>query len=98
MIPERKGLYSLVDESIEKQLNGEEQQPLRFKAYLKKDAFDVYSLLDCEGHPNCSIKCIFNESGLNNYLETLPSYMSYDSLESKNEIRNKNINMNKFIK
>jgi hypothetical protein len=84
MISEKKGLYYLVDESIERDLTGEEEKNPRFKAYLKKDEYGNYSLVDSESSANgCSIKCIFSEGGLKEFFSGAPTYITYDSLNSK---------------
>jgi hypothetical protein len=84
MISEKKGLYSLVDESIERDLKGEEEKNPRFKSYLKKDEYGNYSLVDSDSSANsCSIKCVFSEGGLKEFLSTGPTFISYESINSK---------------
>ncbi len=84
MISEKKGLYHLIDESLERDLNSEEENNLKFKSYLKKDSFGTYSLLDGEVEANsCSIKCVFSEGGLKDFFDKMPSYITYDSFNSK---------------
>ncbi|MEG8004566.1 hypothetical protein, partial [Listeria monocytogenes] len=58
-------------------LSFEEKAP-KFRSYLKKDDQDCYCLLDNE----TSIKCVFNEKSLREYLSSLPSYITYDSFDS----------------
>jgi hypothetical protein len=83
MIRDRKGLYFLIDDSIERDLLFQEENNVRFKCYLKKDNFGQYALIDSDsGTNNCSIKCIFNESGLKEFLAGAPSYIDYDSFNS----------------
>ncbi len=83
MTSERKGLYFLIDESIERQFQGDEEKDLKFRCYLKMDSFGVYSLVDTDGGNSCSVKCIFSERGLEHYLKAYPLNMSFDAFESK---------------
>ena len=84
MIKDKKGLYFIIDESIERDLNNEEEKHQRIKFYLKRDHLGGYVLVDTEsGNNNCSIKCIFSQEGLKEYLAGVPSYIDYDSFESK---------------
>jgi hypothetical protein len=84
MINEKKGLLNLVDESIERDLRGHEEQNPRFKAYLKKDEYGNYSLVDSDSSANsCSIKCVFSEGGLKEFFLEAPAYISFDSINSK---------------
>jgi hypothetical protein len=84
MIKDKKGLYFVIDESIERDLRNEDEKPQRIKCYLKKDHLGGYVLVDTEiDKNNCSIKCIFSEEGLKEYLAGLPSYIDYESFESK---------------
>jgi hypothetical protein len=73
------GIYSLLDESIERDLKLREENNVKFKCYLKRDVYNIYSLVDRD----YSLKCIFNEDNLKEYLAGLPSYMTFDSFESK---------------
>jgi hypothetical protein len=82
---EKKSLFNLVSESIDRDiskddLSNEEKTP-KFRSYLKKDDQDCYCLLDNE----TSIKCVFNEKSLREYLASLPSYITYDSFDSKQD-------------
>ena len=46
--------------------------------YLKKDLNSIYSFVDRDA----SIKLVFNQKVLNEYLSTLPTYLTYENLES----------------
>jgi hypothetical protein len=84
MIKDKKGLYFLIDESIERDIKHEEEKTQKMKCYLKKDHLGGYVLVDTHKEKNnCSIKCVFSEEGLKEYLAGLPSYMDYNSFESK---------------
>lgn len=48
------------------------------RGYLKKDLNSIYSFVDRDA----SIKLVFNQKVLNEYLSTLPTYLTYENLES----------------
>ena len=48
------------------------------RGYLKKDLNSIYSFVDRDA----SIKLVFNKKVLNEYLSTLPTYLTYENLES----------------
>jgi len=84
MIKDTKSLYFIIDESIERDLKNEDAKQIRIKFYLKREHQGGYVLVDTEsGNINCSIKCIFSQEGLKEYLAGVPSYIDYDSFESK---------------
>jgi hypothetical protein len=80
---EKKSLFNLINESIDRDISKEdlsnEEKTPKFRSYLRKDDQDCYCLLDNE----TSIKCVFNERNLREYLASLPSYITYDSFDSK---------------
>lgn len=49
------------------------------KGYLKRDIDSIYSFLDKDS----SIKLVFNNKFIKDYLSTFPNYLTYDSLDSK---------------
>lgn len=49
------------------------------RGYLKKDLNSIYSFVDRDA----SIKLVFNQKVLKEYLSTLPTYLTYENLESK---------------
>ena len=81
---ENKGLYIMVDESLDKILKNQEDKPKRFKSFLKLDKMNTYSLIESsnpkEGY---SIKVVFNEDALKDYLDSMPKYISFESFNSK---------------
>ena len=48
------------------------------RGYLKKDLNSIYSFVARDA----SIKLVFNQKVLNEYLSTLPTYLTYENLES----------------
>ena len=48
------------------------------RGYRKKDLNSIYSFVDRDA----SIKLVFNQKVLNEYLSTLPTYLTYENLES----------------
>ena len=48
------------------------------RGYLKKDLNSIYSFVDRDA----SIKFVFNQKVLNEYLSALPTYLTYENLES----------------
>ena len=48
-----------------------------FKSYLKKDESNCFTIVDIKN----SIKCLFNQDYLNEYLDRFPSYVSLNSCE-----------------
>jgi hypothetical protein len=80
---EKKSLFNLINDSIDRDISKDdlatEEKTPKFRSFLKKDDQDCYCLLDNE----TSIKCVFNEKNLREYLASLPSYITYDSFDSK---------------
>ena len=74
-----QGLYFIVDEALERDVTlNEEYSTVKIRGVLKRDINKIFSFCD-KDH---SIKCIFNENYLKQYLAGLPSYVTFDSLES----------------
>ena len=48
------------------------------RGYLKKDLNSIYSFID----KDASIKLVFNQQFLKEYLSSLPTYITYKNLES----------------
>ena len=77
----RSNLRDLVFENVEIDLvEGVNEYP-KFRGYLRRSSQSCYSLLDDAS--KTSIKCVFNQNALNQYLETQPSYLDFNSFESK---------------
>jgi hypothetical protein len=77
----RPNLRDLVIENIQLDLAKEVNNYYRFRGYLRKTSQTVYSLLDHTSHS--SIKCVFNTKALEDYLETQPSYIDFNSFDCK---------------
>ena len=78
-----KGLYNIIKESIDRDLTGISEKNPVFKSLLVKESSGYYSLVDVEvGSESHSIKCIFNQSGLNEYLASQPSFENFESFNS----------------
>ncbi len=87
MISEKQGLFELIENNIDIDLNlkDEAERPIKFRSFLKRDyhpTLILYSLVD----EDCSIKCFFEEKFLKEYLAGLPSYIKYGTFDSKNKI------------
>lgn len=79
---EKEGLYSLLVDYVTNDLSERDlskAKEFKIRSFLKKDQEGVYSVFDS----NCSIKCYFNERALKDYLAGLPSYIKYESFDSK---------------
>ncbi len=80
----QKSLYNIVEESIDRDLTGISEKNTIFKSLLVKESTGYYSLVDIEvGSKSHSIKCIFNQSGLNDYLAAQPSNVHFETFNSK---------------
>jgi hypothetical protein len=79
MISEELDLYSLVKESLERDIRNQEEKNIIFKSYLKKDRYDNLSLV-CYGWKECSVHCIFNDTKLKEYFSSLNSVKSFAAL------------------
>ena len=81
----RSNLRNLVLENMEADImQGENNYP-KFKGYLKRSSQACYSLLD--DATKTSIKCVFNQAALDQHFETLPTYLNFNSFESKRETK-----------
>jgi hypothetical protein len=77
---EKKSLQALIIESIDKDIEREtlivEEKNLKFKSFLRKDEQDCFCIVD-----DTSIKCVFEENNLKEYLNSLPSYLRFENFE-----------------
>lgn len=79
---EKEGLFSVIKDYVANNLTERDlskAKPIKMRSFLKKDAEGIYSIFD----NNRSIKCVFNDRALKDYLAGLPSYIKYESFDSK---------------
>jgi hypothetical protein len=89
MIRESKGLYNLIHQTLDTDLNQEDSRLVRkifqFSGFLKNDGQGNYCLINLDAEMNdCSVKCIFNEIGLKAYLDNFEKSepVTYESFNS----------------
>jgi len=56
-----------------------DEEKLKLKSFIKKDENKCYSIFDRD----YSIKCVFDNKFLENYLAEQPSHVKFESFESK---------------
>lgn len=87
MIADRQqlGLYFFIDHILEKDLKKAEDVTISFFSYLKRDFNNIYSLID----KDVSIKCVFNQEGIADYLAGSPDAVPFDDLDGKMKINHR---------
>jgi hypothetical protein len=77
---EKKTLQTMIlesiDRDIERELHGGDQKNPKFRTVLRKDEQDCFCLVE-----DTSIKCVFEENNLKEYLNTLPSFLRFENFE-----------------
>jgi len=81
---EKNVLLPLVEEFIKNKCvsvaASEDDEKLKLKSFIKKDENKCYSIFDAQH----SIKCVFDNKFLDDYLAEQPSHVKFESFESKN--------------
>ena len=80
---EKNVLLPLVEEFIKNKCvsmpAAEDDEKLKLKSFIKKDENKCYSIFDAQH----SIKCVFDNKFLDEYLAEQPSHVKFESFESK---------------
>jgi hypothetical protein len=71
-------IYESLDKDIERETLGGDEKNQKFKTLLRKDEQDCFCLVE-----DTSIKCVFEENNLKEYLNGLPSYLRFENFEGK---------------
>lgn len=82
MLVEKKTLYTLVEDALDNQIvNGDLRKVRgpRFKSFLRRDQNDCYCVVDSES----SIKLVFDQTNLKEYLAGRAGEIDFDSFDSK---------------
>lgn len=88
MISESRGLYELVEDSLDRDLANEAEKNPVIKGFIKKDISGNFSIGEIDGKAeDWTIRCIFSASGLKTHLDSTSEYnhgkLDYDSWNSK---------------
>jgi hypothetical protein len=72
-----KTLFALITESIDRDIErnvlNADEKPQKFKSFIIKDEQDCFCLVE-----DTTIKCVFEEKNMNDYLSRLPSYVNLE--------------------